>query len=160
MISLLLLTFVVLPDGRNITRIYRAFLVARRHKKEVEFIEAFSELVWGEGRDMGTDYGMKLLANRCDISFDEILKALYSLNANNEDKSILAECKSNQDYLLSRGLWGVPCLECDGLIVFGQDKLWVIEQILTKLKDNNNQKLSCNDDQDSELLKSIRKSCS
>ncbi len=82
---------------------------------------------------MGTDYSMKYLCDYSGIPFDEVLSALYGPEGVTIDAEVLDMCTKNRNYLYERGLWGVPCLECDGRLVFGQDKLYVIERILSRL---------------------------
>lgn len=50
------------------------------------------------------------------------------------------ETENNRQELFSKGLWGVPCLQYKDAIVFGQDKLWVIEKVL-KYEDSKEKKL-------------------
>ena len=47
------------------------------------------------------------------------------------DDSWRAVAEANQEELLAAGLWGVPCLRVgEGPMVWGQDRLWVIEDAL------------------------------
>lgn len=36
----------------------------------------------------------------------------------------------NAATLADHGLWGVPCIKCKDVVVWGQDKIWMIENVL------------------------------
>ena len=36
----------------------------------------------------------------------------------------------NRDHIYGKGLWGVPCIEFGEVLVWGQDRIWVIEEAI------------------------------
>lgn len=97
-----------------------AYIIAKRCNKEVEYIASFAESVWGEGIDVGTDIGLKIVTDKAGLPWNEVLRAIGTQKASDEWTKITTE---NREYLYSRGFWGVPCMEYNGLMVWGQDKL-------------------------------------
>ena len=41
-----------------------------------------------------------------------------------------AEAEANRAEMVGLGLWGVPCFRVGDTAVWGQDRLWVIEEAL------------------------------
>lgn len=124
------LWFVVFPEGKPIFRIFCAYLVAQRHKKEIPLIIEYSRAVWGEGYDIGTDYGLKHITDRAGLDWVEISTALRAESG--ERELIEKMTTENKLYVQSKGFWGVPCIEYKNVLVWGQDKLWVIEILLKR----------------------------
>eukprot|EP01035_Chromulina_nebulosa_P016915 gene16915-22406_t len=111
--------------GKPVMRALDCYIYAKDKNKEVEYINAFASLVWGEGVDFGTNHGIKQVLHRAGLSWNEAKSYLQQPHIESQWQKITTD---NRDYIYSRGLWGVPCIKCDDLIVWGQDKLWKIEQ--------------------------------
>lgn len=111
------------------------YIISRRYGKEYEYLRAFAENIWGNGYDAGTDYGMEKVSLDSGVPWVEVQRSFLDVNIEREWQEIT---QKNRDFLTSRGLWGVPCVEYDGVLFWGQDKLWILETIL----DN---KVNCHD---------------
>jgi 2-hydroxychromene-2-carboxylate isomerase len=74
--------------------------------------------------DAGSDGGLWLLAQRAGLSQSDVHAAL-------QEDSWRAVAEANRTDMLSRGLWGVPSLRVNEMpAVWGQDRLWMVEQDL------------------------------
>lgn len=122
------------PEGRPVQRALDAFLVAASQGKDLDFISSFAELVWGRGVDAGTDRGLRLIVERAGLAWSHV-RSVLGTRASQESWTTITD--NNRDYLRSRGLWGVPCVECGAVLVWGQDSLYLIEQVLRERNKND-----------------------
>ena len=88
------------------------------------FLTSFLRGVWAEGVDAGSDRGLRLLAERAGLDWSAAKAALA-------DESWRAVAETNRHRLLELGLWGVPSFHTGDVSVWGQDRLWRIEQALS-----------------------------
>lgn len=115
------------PDGKPVMRALDVFMLAIKHNKQYEFVSSFAELVWGSGVNAGTDEGMKKIVLKAGLNWDE---ARSMIGAPDVEASWRALTSANREYLYAQGMWGVPCVEFGDVMVWGQDKIWIIEQAL------------------------------
>ncbi|SDL68289.1 2-hydroxychromene-2-carboxylate isomerase [Maricaulis salignorans] len=95
-----------------------------------EFLTSFLRGVWAEGVDAGSDHGLRLLVERAGLDWAAAKAALG-------DESWRVVAETNRERLLELGLWGVPSFHTGGLSVWGQDRLWRIEQALSARAEAN-----------------------
>lgn len=135
------------PDRIPFLRALDAFGVALKHGKEYDFLESYGVCQWGMGISAGTDSGLKHILDRAGLAhlWEELDAVIRSETL--EEKFLKWEkyTASNKEHILSQGLWGVPCIRYKDVIVFGQDKLWVIKMMLE-------QEIPFNNDRDEENL--------
>ena len=79
--------------------------------------------VWSEGFDAGSDRDLKKITDRCEIPWNLCELAL-------KDEQWRSQAELNRTELFSLGLWGVPSFKINNLAVWGQDRLWAIEDEL------------------------------
>ena len=77
--------------------------------------------VWSEGIDAGSDRGLRRIAERAGLSWDDARLAL-----DDDDWRQVAE--ANRAAMFALGLWGVPSFRVRDLAVWGQDRLWAVQQ--------------------------------
>lgn len=130
---------------------FAAYAIAIKYNKEVEFVRHYGIGVYAEGRDVGTDRGLQDITDRVPLPWNEVRKALDGEGSVTELTAEMTE--RNRLFLATRGLWGVPCIGYKDMLVFGQDKLWIIEQAL--IHDCDHEHPLKNDT----LYKAIRKYC-
>ena len=88
------------------------------------FVQSFLQGVFADGIDAASDTGLRRMAARAGVSAGSVQTALA-------DDSWRAVAEANREEMLAAGLWGVPCLRVgEGPMVWGQDRLWVIEDAL------------------------------
>jgi len=81
--------------------------------------------VWGCGVDAGTDAGLKTVVTRAGLKWED---AVNFIGAADVEESWRAITAANRKYLYDRGMWGVPCVEFNDIFIWGQDKLWLLEE--------------------------------
>jgi 2-hydroxychromene-2-carboxylate isomerase len=79
--------------------------------------------VWSQGVDAGTDAGMKQIVEAAGLDWTQARAQMAS-------DAWRAEAEANRLELLELGHWGVPCFRVNDICVWGQDRLWVIEDAL------------------------------
>jgi 2-hydroxychromene-2-carboxylate isomerase len=114
------------PVGPGVERGLAVLQHAIATNRGPEFCQSFLQGVFAEGIDAATDAGLQKLAARANISPAEVTAALA-------DTAWRTVAEQNRQEMLEAGLWGVPCFRVDrGPMVWGQDRLWVIEKELAQ----------------------------
>ncbi len=85
------------------------------------YVASFLRGVWSEGVDAGSDRGLRRIAERAGLSWPDAQAALH-------DPAWRAIAEANRSAMFALGLWGVPSLSVGDTAVWGQDRLWAIEQ--------------------------------
>ena len=111
------------PVGRPVERGYAILHEAIRRGRGYEFAQSFLAGVWAEGIDAGSDKGLRILTERAGLPWIE----MQPLLGKNHWR---AEAEANQQEMFDYGLWGVPSFRVGDVAVWGQDRLWVIEDAL------------------------------
>lgn len=111
------------PVGRPTERGLALIPYAERAGKGQDYILSFMRGVWAEGIDAGSDRGLRKIVERAGLSWDEARIAL-------KDDAWRLTAEKNREELFSLGLWGVPSFRVEDTAVWGQDRLWVIEDAL------------------------------
>ena len=83
-------------------------------------------IVSKQGVDAGSDSGMKQIVETAGLAWPEAREQLARENWREE-------AEANRLELLEIGHWGVPCFRVNEVCVWGQDRLWVIEDALKEL---------------------------
>jgi 2-hydroxychromene-2-carboxylate isomerase len=90
------------------------------------FALSFLQGVFAAGFDTASGPGLMALAARAGLGADDVAVALA-------EESWRGVAEANRAELLASGLWGVPCFRVDdGETVWGQDRLWVVEDMLLR----------------------------
>lgn len=111
------------PVGKPVERGYAILPMAMSEGKGFDFALSFMRGVWAEGIDAGSDKGLKEISERAGLDWTAA-KALVG------GDHWQAEAEANRDEMMSLGLWGVPSFRVGDTAVWGQDRLWVIENAL------------------------------
>lgn len=147
------------PNGYPVYRALSAYVVALRAGKHVPFLKSFAYHVWCCGVDAGTNVGLRCITDAAGLSWEEVLRAVTpSVHGIPEtescsgvvDSAIESEWRAitrhDMNLLGASDWWGVPCVqykkECSeegGLVLWGQDKLYILEECLkNELQDSKN----------------------
>jgi 2-hydroxychromene-2-carboxylate isomerase len=113
------------PVGRPTERGLALMPLAARVGKGQAYVLSFMRGVWAEGLDAGSDRGLRRIAERAGLSWDDARQALK-----NEAWRQVAE--QNRQELAALGLWGVPSFKVGDCAVWGQDRLWAVQEALLK----------------------------
>jgi 2-hydroxychromene-2-carboxylate isomerase len=111
------------PLGKPVERGYALLPWAVQQGRGYEYCLSFMEKVWSQGVDAGTDAGLAKIVNEAGLDWNT---ARGLLNTNDWR----AEAENNRLALAALGHWGVPCFKFQETVVWGQDRLWVIEDAL------------------------------
>jgi 2-hydroxychromene-2-carboxylate isomerase len=112
------------PLGRPTERGLAVLHYAVEQDKGRAFLTSFLRGVWAEGIDAGSDRGLRQLVERAELDWPAAQAALA-------DESWRGVAETNRQRLLELGLWGVPSFHTGELSVWGQDRLWQVEQTLS-----------------------------
>jgi len=111
------------PVGRPVERGLALMPLAERSGQGQAYVLSFMRGVWAEGIDAGSDRGLKLIAERAGLTWTDAQKAL-------KDDAWRQIAEANRAEMLGLGLWGVPSFRVADTAVWGQDRLWAIQQAL------------------------------
>ena len=100
---------------------------AKSESKERAYISSISRGIWSEGADLTNDEVLGNLLNRAGLNLTSAKQWLTK-------PEWRAQAEENQIELERLGLWGVPTLVCDNTVVWGQDRLWIIEDAIKNYK--------------------------
>jgi 2-hydroxychromene-2-carboxylate isomerase len=90
------------------------------------FAMSFLQGVFAEGVEAASEAGLLEMAERAGVGAGDVAAALA-------DESWQGVAEANRAELLESGLWGVPCFRVDdGETVWGQDRLWVVDDRLQR----------------------------
>jgi 2-hydroxychromene-2-carboxylate isomerase len=111
------------PVGLPTERGLALMPLAERAGRAPGYVESFMQGAWAEGIDAGTDRGLRRIAERAGLSWDDAREAL-------QDESWRAVAEANRAEMFSLGLWGVPSFRVHDTVVWGQDRLWAVREAL------------------------------
>lgn len=111
------------PLGKAVERGYALMPWAREQGKDVAFAHSFTIAVWSQGIDASGNAGLKRIVENADLSWAQAQTYIDS-------KDWRVEAEANRQSLTDLGLWGVPSFCYEGTSVWGQDRLWIIEDAM------------------------------
>lgn len=115
------------PVGRPVERGYSLLSWAIEHGRGYAFCLSFMRAVWSEGVDAGEQAGMRRIVERAGLDWSDARTAIG-------DDIWRAKAEANRQEMFSLGLWGVPCFRFGDVAVWGQDRLWVIEEEMRRIQ--------------------------
>ena len=119
------------PVGRPTERGLALMPLAERCGAGQAYVLSFMQGVWAEGLDAGSDRGLRRIAERAGLNWNEAREAL-------RDDLWRTHAEHHRAALLEAGLWGVPAFRVDDTAVWGQDRLWVIDRCLARMRAKGN----------------------
>ncbi len=125
--------YVADPLGKGVERCYALYEYAQSKGKSVEYLLAYARAVNALGIRSDTDGGLKKIVDSCGLDWKIARNML-------EDNSWTTWAESNIQEMYSLGLWGVPSFKYKNTAVWGQDRVFVIENEITN--DIKNTKIS------------------
>lgn len=109
------------PLGEGIEHCMGLFLYAKTQGKEKEFVVSAAEGIWAEGLDVNRPSHLKKIVERAELDWQQAQPWLGN-------KDWQAQVEKHASELAALGLWGVPVFRYGHLRVWGQDRLWALEQ--------------------------------
>jgi 2-hydroxychromene-2-carboxylate isomerase len=114
------------PIGDGARRCLQVFPLAEGTEQQLALLVSASRGVWSEGIDVATDEGLRYVVERAGLSWPDAT----ALIAGGAPESEYAE--RNRLDLLESGLWGVPCYRIGTFGAWGQDRFWMLREILRR----------------------------
>jgi 2-hydroxychromene-2-carboxylate isomerase len=111
------------PLGRPVERGLSLMPLAERNGRGQAYLLSFMQGVWAEGIDAGSDRGLRRIAERAGLSWADAQVAM-------QDEAWRQNAEAHRVELLGLGLWGVPSFRVRDTAVWGQDRLWAVQQAL------------------------------
>jgi len=119
------------PVGRPVERGLSLMPLAERDGKGEAYVLSFMQGVWAEGLDAGSDRGLRRIAERAGLSWSDAQAAM-------KDDTWRRIAEANRVEMLGLGLWGVPSFRVGDTAVWGQDRLWAVQQALLQAPGSSN----------------------
>ncbi len=119
------------PVGEPVERGFSLYGFACEKGRAAEYLLSFARGVFAEGIDAGTEDGLRRIAERAGLVWDEA-------RLTRTDESWREELEKNRAAMFEAGLWGVPSFrllagqEHDEFATWGQDRIWLVEQEIQK----------------------------
>lgn len=113
------------PVGRPTERGLALMPLAERQGRGQAFVLSFMQGVWAEGIDAGSDRGLRRIAERAGLSWEDARQAL-------KDDGWRRIAEQNRQKMFALGLWGVPSFKVGDCVVWGQDRQWAVQEELLK----------------------------
>lgn len=113
------------PVGRPTERGLALLAFAIGMGQGESYLRSFMHGVWAEGIDAGSDRGLRRITERAGLNWPEARAAL-------KDPGWRKTAEDNRQTMFGLGIWGVPSFCAGDTAVWGQDRLWAIEDSLTK----------------------------
>jgi 2-hydroxychromene-2-carboxylate isomerase len=111
------------PVDRPTERGLSLIPLAEQQELGPAYVLSFMRGVWAEGIDAGSDRGLRRIAERAGLEWRDALDALA-------DTGWRSTAERNREELFSLGLWGVPSFRVGDVAVWGQDRLWAVQEAL------------------------------
>jgi 2-hydroxychromene-2-carboxylate isomerase len=105
--------------GDGAERCIAAFYYAKSEGRERDYLLAAGQAIFAEAIDVATDEGMEIVADRSGLFWPDLKEAL-------EKEEWRAWAKENRDALTEAGLWGVPSFLIGDVVIWGQDRDWLL----------------------------------
>jgi len=111
------------PVGRPTERGLALIPLAEKLGLGEAYVSAFMHGVWAEGIDAGSDRGLRRIVQRAGLPWADARDAL-------QDEGWRAVAERNRQDMFARGIWGVPSFVVGDTAVWGQDRLWAVQDAL------------------------------
>ena len=121
--------FVADPLGAGVERCYALFNYAKSLGCEKEYLLNFAQAVNAQGIHSDSDKGLKIIVERSGLDWHKA-KSLLEDEVHCYDWHDWAE--ENRQQMLALGSWGVPTFKYGELVLWGQDRIGLIEQEMLK----------------------------
>ena len=113
------------PVGRPTERGLSLIPIAEQMGCAEAYVLSFMHGVRAEGIDVGSDRGLRRIVERAGLSWDAAHRAL-------KEDAWRATAEANRKEMFDLGLWGVPSFRVGDTAVWGQDRLWAVQDALLK----------------------------
>lgn len=120
------------PLGGGVERCLAVFPKAVEAGRGLEFLLEAGRAIWGQGEQIKRESVLRKGLQRAGIDPNQT-------NLASPADSALNYAEANREALSDLGLWGVPSYQLGGLAVWGQDRLWLIDEALRRTQAQTSQ---------------------
>jgi 2-hydroxychromene-2-carboxylate isomerase len=113
------------PLGAGARRCLQVFGLARSAAEQLGFLVSAGTAVWSEGIDVSRDPGLRYVCERAGLDWE----AARGVIAGDAD---IEYAEANRLELLDAGLWGVPSYRVGEFAAWGQDRFWMLDELLRR----------------------------
>jgi len=114
------------PAGAGAKRCIAVFEYAKKAGRELDFAAAAGNAIWNEAVDVATDKGMRAVTEQVGLFWPEVMEALA-------DEGWREMAETNRVALTDAGMWGVPVFKLGDLVLWGQDRAWLLARQIEDL---------------------------
>ena len=114
------------PVGKPVERGYSLLPWAIDQGRGIEYFRSFMTLVFSQAVDAGADRGLRKIVEAAGLDWAEARRHV-------DDPAWRDEAERNREELFDLGLWGVPSFRVGSVAVWGQDRLWALEDEYRRL---------------------------
>ena len=112
------------PLGSGVERALALFPLAKEQGLEREYALSLMQGAWAEGVDLASDSGLKSCIERAGLDWSKC-------SAKTADNEWRTWAEANREDMIKMGCWGVPSFRLGADVVWGQDRLWYLENCLS-----------------------------
>lgn len=116
------------PLGTAVERCMAVFTYAKSEQKGRDFLIQAGTAIWAEGIDVATDKGMRKVTGRCGLFWPDVDQAMKG----DDWRSTI---EGNRESMMQSGSWGVPTIRMGELVLWGQDRDWLLIRHIEELCD-------------------------
>lgn len=110
------------PVGDGVLRLLTVFPQDADPDSQLRYCAIAGQTVWAEGLDARRDDVLHSIFRRCGLDWAPAQRQL----AQGIDT---AHAEAHREALFAAGLWGVPSFRLGSFTTWGQDRLWMLEQV-------------------------------
>lgn len=110
------------PLGEGVEHCMALFTYAQQQGKDKEFVLAATTAIWSQGTNMAAQTNLRKLIKEVGLDWEQAKKHLSA--------DWLPMAEGNRQDLEALGLWGVPSFKYGDLVIWGQDRLWALEEAI------------------------------
>jgi 2-hydroxychromene-2-carboxylate isomerase len=114
------------PVGAGAERCMAVFEYAKKEGREREFVQAAGNAIWNDAIDVSSDNGMRRVTEQVGMFWPDVVMAM-------KDESWRELAEGNRGDLTDAGIWGVPTFKLGEVILWGQDRAWLLARQIEDL---------------------------
>lgn len=118
------------PLGKGVENCLAIYEFAVKENKEHDYLISVARGIWSEGVNTATEHGLKKLVTRAGLNW-------YAAKTYLDNERWKARVEKNRNDMFEQGLWGVPCFQLGELRVWGQDRIWVVQNELKAIMEKS-----------------------
>ncbi|MBF5055142.1 2-hydroxychromene-2-carboxylate isomerase [Alcanivorax sp. 521-1] len=111
------------PVGLGVERCMALWPFAEKEGRLREWLLAAARGIWSQGVDVAGDAGLARLARDAGLDWNRARRWLG-------DDQWQARAEANREAMMAAGSWGVPSFQCGDTLIWGQDRLALVERAI------------------------------